>query len=562
MNKFDVKQVINGDSIIGFTSTKEMKTQGWLDASKVSTYLMDDNGQSHKKHLGMITLFNTTHDVAVPFMKDLFADSAVLECMEDQSITYDLPVHRTKTVCHTAVDTSNKHEYPGIDEGTFEIILTREFSKGDILTYDPQYGQQVIVSSEHEIERDGENFKHRVLYSTNDKTAYFPKQHLTAGIAWMKVGHALAEYDTSFSAINMLRKPGGTITSEFILGSPRGVETFMTSKAAKMQSPGLNQFSDEMRESVNEQLDNMGGKHRERFFIAKKKGSEGMYANTMKVGTTLEYLALMELAMMETYQLLFARAATINSSNGVKRVNEGVWHQIRRGKIISYARPGAITLDHIHEASSYIYKNTKIEPKNRRIKFKGGWYAFQNVMQLFRSEAISQLGALPQGMLGDASQIKGPVFKGKLDELEMQAVLIKAVTFPGIGKVEIEHDASLDYQPLSDRFSSGLFGEGEAHTTHSLVIWDVTKPEYSNVSGKVKGADLVKGGAQAANIYYIKPEGSHVVYGYEQGRMANGGQSANVQSSLKYMGRQFWATSQSAALVLDTTRYIIIELKR
>ena len=80
-----------------------MQTLGWMDSAKVSTYLLDEEGQSHKKHLGMINLFQTTHEVEIPFMKDLFAESAVLECAEDESITYDLPVSRTEVKCYSAV---------------------------------------------------------------------------------------------------------------------------------------------------------------------------------------------------------------------------------------------------------------------------------------------------------------------------------------------------------------------------------------------------------------------------------------------------------------------------
>ena len=94
-----------------------------------------------------------------------------------------------------------------------------------------------------------------------------------------------------------------------------------------------------------------------------------------------------------------------------------------------------------------------------------------------------------------------------------------------------------------------------------MVIWDCTNPEYSNVTSKVKNANLIEGGSNTANIYYVKPEGNHITYGYEQGRMANDGQFENVMSSLKYMGRTFWATSRSGALVLDTTRYVVIELQ-
>ena len=111
-NRFDIRETINGDEVIGFTSSKEMKTRGWMDASKVSTYLMDDDGNAHRKHLGMINLFKTTHKVDIPFMKDLFADSAVLECGEGESITYDLPVSRMEVMCYTAVDTSGDSDFP------------------------------------------------------------------------------------------------------------------------------------------------------------------------------------------------------------------------------------------------------------------------------------------------------------------------------------------------------------------------------------------------------------------------------------------------------------------
>lgn len=561
MNKFDIRQVINGDSVIGFTSAKEMKTQGWMDASKVSAYLQNGEGAAHKKHLGMINLFNTTHNVAVPFMKDLFESSSVLSCEEGESILYDLPVVRSASRTYTAEDTSNKNEAPGVDESYFELVLNTEFTKGDILTYDPQFGEQVIVSSEHEIERRGENFVHLVQYSTNNRNAAFPKQWLVAGINYMKIGNVLAEYDTTFSSISMIKGPAGTITSEFILGSPRGVETFITSKAARMQVPGLNAVADDTREQAMKELSALGGKDREMFFVAKlNKDGKGFKAGNMKIGATLEYLALMEMYKMETYSLLFAKAATLQSSNGVKRVNEGVWHQIRRGKIIKYARPGAITLDHFYEAAEYIYKNSAIEPKDRIMEFKGGWYAYQNALQILSSQALLQLAAMPTGMFGTDMQTKDKLFSGSLDDLQMQAVQIRSVLFPGIGRVRVTHDPTMDYQPLSDRNASGMYGEGKAHTSYSLTISDVSKPEYTNVADKVRGASLVEGGARNSNIYYISPEGGNLVYGYEQGRMENGSQTTDIVSSLKYMGRTFWAKSTSAALVLDTTRYLTIEL--
>ena len=118
------------------------------------------------------------------------------------------------------------------------------------------------------------------------------------------------------------------------------------------------------------------------------------------------------------------------------------------------------------------------------------------------------------------------------------------------------------YQPLADKQAQGFYGTGVAWTSYSMIIEDATSPEYSNVANRVNNATLVEGGSQTSNTYYIKPTDGHLVFGYEQGRMANDGRTEYVQSSLKNMGRTFWAHSNSAALVLDITRQVVIELQR
>lgn len=564
-NQFDVFTSINGDTVIGFTSSKEMKNLKWLDAPKVATYLMDGEN-THRKHLGLINLFATTEQKSLPFMRDLFAKSAVLEVEPGQSVTYDLPVSREDVSCYTTEDTSTESVKPGIDGTVFTLVLNSEYTKGDILTYDPMYGEQVMVSDEHEVEPMGDSFKHYVYYVTNDREKWFPADKLKAGIKYMKLTNVIGEYGTNFSNINLTKNPAGVITNEFLLGDPRGVETFYTAKASKMSSPGLSSVTETARKNAVNRLEKMGGAKKDMFFIANavkgKDGKMGMDSRTMKVGATLEYLVLAELAQMEAASLLFSKAGTFRSATGgTKMINEGVWHQLRRGKIIKYAKPGGITFNHIHNAASYIFKNSSVPVLKRRLKFKCGSMAHANIMQLFREEALQQVQSLPQSLVGNDAQIK-PVFSGSLDNLHMEAIMITSVVVPGIGMIEVELDESLDYQPLADRFSQGFYGNGVAHTSYSMVIEDATNPEYSNVTEKVKGANLVEGGTEQANIYYVKPEGAHVVYGYEQGRMADGSQTAYVQSSLKQMGRTFWATSHSSALVLDTTRHIVIELQR
>lgn len=561
-NRFDdLLTSINGDSIIRFTSAKELKAGGFLDSAKVSTYLMSGDEASHTKHLGMINLFKTTHNVNLPMLADFYSKASVLEVEPGQSITYDLPVSRTKVCSITTSDTSLEQDFPGIDGSVFAIELSQEFTKGDILSYDVYNGEQIMVSNDHDVEMVGENYRHYVYYSTKDKTKYFPKDKLKAGIEYIKITNVIGEYETDFSKIDLIKKANGSITCEFMLGDPRGVETMYTAKASSAKSPGLKAFSDEMRDKIMTRFEAMGGQNKEMFLIANKAPNGGYVKDSVKVGTTLEYLALMELAIMECQSLMFAKAASFRTATGTKSINEGIWHQLRRGKLIKYSKPGGITMNHIHEAVSYLFKNSQIPVNQRKVKFKVGSMAWANVMQLFREESIHQLNGIPAQMLGNDAQI-GKVFSGSLDDLTLNAVQIRQVQIPGVGWVEVELDETLDYQPFADRFSSGFYGNsGLAWTSYSMVIWDATDPQYSNVESKVKGAKLVEGGSKTSNIYYVKPEGAHVVYGYEQGRMANGARTEEVQSSLKYMGRTFWATSHSSALVLDTTRFVSIELQ-
>lgn len=558
-NDFDINYSKNGDTVVAFTSAKKMKALGFMDKAELSQFMLSDGEKSHVKHLGLIDLFETTHNTPVTFMKDLFQGRQVLELEDGQTLQYDLPVEREDSKCYTMEDTSGLYEYPGVDETYFEIVLSAEFKAGEILSYDFLYGEEVMVSSEHPVTQEGENYRHIVSLNSNDKAKYFPKDKLKAGIQWMKVTNALAEFDTSFGGINLIGNPLGTITNEFIMGSPRGVETFATAKAYNASSQSLVNTAQGMRDSVMRAMDEMGEKNM--MFTGYVNGTE-LNSASVKVGTVLEYLAMMEVTKMENQSLIFSKASTFQTSNGVRRVNEGIWHQIRRGKIITYSKPGGITMNHIREAVQYIYRNTDVPVGERRVEFKAGYFAEINLQQLFREHAVQQLNQLPAGMLGSDAQIN-KVFTGALDDLKMARVVITGVSIPGVGMVDVKHDPSLDYQPMSDRFSKGYYGNGYAHTAHSLVIWDVTDKSVSNVSKRVKGADLVKDGNSRANLYFIKPKGRpHMTYGYEQGRMANRDKSSDVQSSLKQMARSFWCYSESAALLLDVGRYVVIELDR
>ena len=140
--------------------------------------------------------------------------------------------------------------------------------------------------------------------------------------------------------------------------------------------------------------------------------------------------------------------------------------------------------------------------------------------------------------------------------------MFTAVNIPEIGKVRINHDPSLDYSPMADRRTQGFYGEGGyGHSSYSMVIWDATDAAYSNARTNLpSGAKVVDGGNLGANVYYVRPEGENMWWGYSNGRYSpNTGRE--IMSAHKTMSREFWAHNISASWVKDVSRSIIIELQ-
>ena len=561
-NIFDIRQSLNGDRVIGFTKSKELKSSLFVDSAQVSTYLLDEE-DSVRKHLGMIDLYKTTHETVIPMMEDLFGNARVLEVPEGGSVTYDLPVEQKRGRCYTTKDLSEKYEYPGYDQTVFELALSMEFQPGDILTYDMQDGDNVQVSMDIPTRQDGDSFIHSVTLATMDPEESFDKTYLKDGHEWFKVSNKTPELGENFSGINMQTDPFGSITCEFLMPDVRTVETFVTRKGGAMSANGFRQTTESFMENVKRnQIANQLTSGNDAFIMGDVLNG-GIDKGSARVGTTLEYLMLMEISMMEAYEIMFAKASTIKTSRGNTRTAEGLWHTMRRGKIIRYTEATGITKNHLEELSQYIYKNSNVEPSKRVIMLKAGWGAYQEVMNLIQREAINQGEAIPSILKGTDGQATNKLYQGSLDNLEMGLVQVKTVTFPSIGKVIVEHDISMDYKPFADRFSAGTYAHGKNKYSYSLVAYDLMSSKYSNVNEVVKGAKVMEGGDTQANIYYVKKEGEPVItYGYEQGRQAdiNGG-TANVMSSIKKMGKSMWAISDSAGLMLDPGRYCTIEIQ-
>jgi hypothetical protein len=265
---------------------------------------------------------------------------------------------------------------------------------------------------------------------------------------------------------------------------------------------------------------------------------------------------------MESSELIYQRGGTVRVGNSVKRINEGLWHQARRGKIIQYSRPGGITRDHIRQVSAYVFQGrANQDPTEKILRFKAGWGAYQNIMQIFREEFHSQLAGLSTFM-GVDRQIPNPVGGTLKEGLTLSAVKLRSVYIPDIGYIEVEHDPSLDHQLYADRLSKGFVGQGNNQDSYSLVIWDAADPKYSNARTNLpNNTKLIDKGNAKSNIYYVKPEGAHVYWGSSNGRYHKD-KASDIMSAMRTMSTEFWIHSASAGWMRDITRCIIVELKR
>ena len=547
-----VPYIFNGDQVIRFTSAKEVKSiQGYQDLPSMESWYKED---PMKNHLGMQKFFGNQKFVPQGLFPELLAQKAVLEVNGvGGSFTYDVPIMESKG-CYTTRDFSHQPN-PGIDGSTFKIALNREFTTGDILTNDAEYGQNIIVTGDPVIQT-GDSYEHTVRLVSNDKTSWFAASNLRKGLTYYKLNHAIqGEYGTNFSHVDM-PDTVGSMTCEFTLGDMRGVEAYVTGLADKKSFSGAAASTKAYLQKLEREVAKMG---EIAVIMDVDKSSGKTIPSSARIGATMQFLVMKELERLTAQALLYQRAGTITDQNGVVRLNEGLWHQLRRGKLIKYARPGGVTRTHIKEAVEYVFRvNPHLQDVERRIKIKCGQEMYDNILQIFSDEVNNQLSNLPQFM-GSDRNIPNPIQGNDLMNLEMKPVRFTKVFIPGIGNLEIEKDSNLDYTIMQDRFAAGFHGYQRAHTTYSAVIWDAEDQEYSNNAQLPRGSEVVEGGDQNANIYLVKPQGEMTYWGYSNGRYSIS-KASDIVSSHKQIGQEFWAWNSCAIWVRDITKFVMIEL--
>jgi hypothetical protein len=551
-----MKSLYNGDQIVSFKSKKEIQSiAGWTDMSSMSSWYQQD---PDKHNLGLISLWGDQAVATYPLYAELLAKKATMEVNGDNgTFTYEIAIKESNK-CITVRDTSNQ-DFAGIDNSNFKVVLNKRFEPGTVLSTDAMYGEQLIVTDEEEIRQTAEGFEHTVKLTSNDKRKVYDKGLLVKGIQYYVISHAIfGEYGTNYANIQMPSTPT-TMKCMFQLGNMLGVEAMITGKADRQSFSGV-------ATATKDYLDNLLGEAEARGEYAvlaevASLNAKGAPKSTkdLRIGKTVELLVHRTHHEMLSKQLLFQKAGTYRGSNGVTKLNEGIWHQIRRGKLINYNRPMGITRAHIKEAVEYVFRVNPMPEELRYVQFNAGKKAMENMYQIFKDEIDAQLGGISKWLGSDRVIPKSPVSGKNLLELALEPIRFTQVYIQGIGNIRVKHDPSLDSHPMADRFQKGFHQDGHSHTSYSMVIWDTADQTYSNNKNVPTGAKLVEGGDANANIYIVKPEGQMTYWGGENGRYSDS-TSAGIVSSNKYQMQTYFIYSMVAGWVKDLSRYVIIEL--
>lgn len=553
-----IPTIRNGNQVISFMGQKDVNKyfQGYVDNASLHSWYQEDPVNNHR---GLMKFWNNQAPNRIkPIYDDLVDSKSIIEVNGwDGAFTYDVPIEEDRG-CYTSKDMSHQ-EYPGIDGAIFYVSLNKEFAAGTTLTYDVYDGQQFIVSEDEEVQNTGTGYIHPVKLATNDRQEWFNPYRLAQGIEYFAIGHGVSEYGTKLAKLQM-PDVVGSMKCEFRLGSTRGVEAYVTGMADSKNLGGAVAQSKEYLSQIQSDMDTNGYGD---FAVRMDLGSDGKpNFKTANIGSTIEFMVQKYLNQLTGTQILFQKAATIKDTNGVIRLNEGLWHQLRRGFIIKYGKPGGITQTHIKQAAEYVFRaNPDLAYEDRRIKFKCGTEAFENMINLFEKEILAQQNSIA-AFLGADRQIPNPVVGTDRLNLEWKPTRFTAVYLPQIGNVEIERDPSLDKGMMQDRFSQGFHGNQKAHTTYSMIIWDASNQAYSNNRKDLpKGTSLVEGGNRNSNVYIVKPQGAMMHSGMINGRY-DMRKSSDIVASHKQMAQEYWAYNNCSVWVEDVSKFVMIELEK
>jgi hypothetical protein len=554
-----LKMIHNGDMIVNFKSKKEVQSiNGYQDMTAMSVWYEQD---SDKYNLGMIKLWGQQAITSYPMYAALMEKKAMIEVNgDDGTFTYEYAV-KDSGKCATIKDYSAKYPNAGLDSSIFRIALNKRYATGVILTTDMQFGEQIIVVDEEETRQIPGGWDMAVKLTSNDRSASYDPSLLVSGLQYFKVSHAInGEYGTNYENVDLVDTPT-TVECMFQLGSASGAEAYVTGKADRKSFSGASSTTKEYLDTLSQEVNDRGDFAVMTEFSNLGAKGEPKSLRNLRIGATMQLLVHREHQKSVSTGLLFQKAGTVSGTNGITRLTEGFWHQMRRGKLIQYGRPMGITRAHVKELVEYVFRGNPLPSIEREVELACGQYAIENMRDIFSKEIDAQLNQI--GRFVGAESLGGIAQKvvtgSSLTELKLAPLRFTEVFIEGIGNLKIKEDVSLNHYPGADRFSKGFHSNGLAHTAYSIVVWDCSDQQYSNNKKLPQGAKMVEGGDTSSNMFIVKPENGMTYWGSENGRYHDSMSSAIVSSN-KFQMQSYWIYSICGAWLKDASKYAIIEL--
>lgn len=559
-----IPQFISGDRVVQFHYAKDLRKNPLsLDLPTSQAYM---DGEDQFKHIGELGFFGQRTTTPKPFTIDILENRQVMETGHDGTFHYDVPFY-TNEQCVTLRDTSRDQEAPGIDEGTFKIVLSEEFKPWDVLATNVYYGQQIVVTEDPVLQK-GDTFEHIVKLLTNNKREAYEPSNLKEGITYFKLFNILGgERDTFLSGVRVPNR-SSKLTCEFQVGVGSGAELDVSAVANIGSKIGTN-FRQGFIKDLNMDFEQFTRTWGDVAVIMDKRADGSVIPESARLSDVAEWLVKREhLKMIET-RAMFARPARISVGAGHVTIAEGLWFQLKRGKNIPYSRKGGITRRHIKEATEYVFQGNEIKPEERYIKFKAGKYAYENVQTIYSEEFSDQMGRNSNltnifgtdGQLGVSPITASTDQYGNID-MKLRALKVSQVFLPGIGNVEVEYDPALDYLGnVADRLQAGMHPQGKSHGAYAMVIWDARKQSYSNNRYQPNGVDFVEGAPENSSVYLVKRPGDFIFSGRVNGYYDPYRTSDILSSGNKQRFVDYWSWDSGCAYFLaDPSAFVMIEL--
>lgn len=571
INGEEIIKIVRGNKYLGDPS-RRATFQGMIDRNEM---LFSED--SRRYHLGLISSWGMQGKESYPMISQLLERGSEIKVNGYHGeFTYDKLFYTPSVGLRTVASTRDSNgDFPGSGESVFSLILSEKVYDKEILTSD-LYGDeaQIIVVGDSVPSPTGEGWYTEATVTEDSEVAYINPSLLEAGVPYNRINNVGVEYSTAFPGVEMpTGAPAGKLTARFRLGGIRGIEGYVTGFADILKSGDVTKVtaSDKEAQEGMQMLKNIyaDGDSAANTVVFGTKGDP----TTTRATSLMEFLVEKTLMKRTATAHMWQKQGKYRASNGaISYLNEGLWHQIRRGKIITVPRVMGITKAHIVEAVNYVFRNNPNLPwEQREIVFEGGKLAEQNLLMLFQNEIQQQMQVMQQNgmfklLFGDdgllSDKLKHSLVTGNsLDNLELsQLIKFTSVILIGIGKVRIKHNPALDRMSgQHGNYRSQLPG-GYDWTSHSLIIWDVRDSKYSNntkdISIKDMGEEKVKD-----NLYLVRPEEGMTVKGQENGRWDRG-KTSGIISSSRMIGQGFWAFNSSACWVPRPEDIVIIELSK